>query len=189
MENVAVELLTCPDDKKVVQMDKKVAHMPALHHIALACKDLEKTHEFYHDVLGLPLVHTEMDAGPHGGYVKHVFYDLGDGSCIAFFDLHGVGEPPDFSAAISTGLGLPSWVNHLALRADAARAAEAKERATAGGVEVTMELDHGWCKSVYFTDPNGILVEFCVDSPGFVPNEDEALRLLHSTPGGVGGAG
>lgn len=155
---------------------------PALHHVALACRDLEETHRFYHEVLGLPLIHTEIGPGPRGGYVKHVFYDLGDGSCIAFFDLHGVGEPEPLETAISTGLGLPVWVNHLALRADLEKVEEMKRRLEAAGVEATMEADHGWCQSVYFTDPNGILVEFCADTPGIEANEEEALRLLHATP-------
>jgi len=161
---------------------------PALHHVALACRDLEATHHFYEEVLGFPLVHTEMDRGPRGGWIKHVFYDLGDGSCMAFFDLHGVGEPEGFETAISTGLGLPIWVNHLAVRADDGRVSEVKARAAAEGIEPTMELDHGWCRSVYFTDPNGVLVELCVDSPGFEPDPEEAHRLLHATPEGTGAA-
>lgn len=68
-----------------------------LHHAAYACADLEATHHFYEDLLGFPLVHTEVEH-LQDGYFRHVFYDLGDGSCIAFFDLHGVGEKPDWSA-------------------------------------------------------------------------------------------
>lgn len=150
---------------------------PALHHIALACRDVEATHRFYHDLLGFPLVFTESQE-LQGGRIVHFFYDIGDGSCIAFFDLHGVGEPEQFDTAISTGLGLPIWVNHVAIRAEQAKVDEVRARAEEKGVKPTLKLDHGWCRSLYFTDPNGILVELCVDSPGFEFDEDEAALML-----------
>ena len=30
------------------------------------------------------------------------------------------------------------------------------------GVDVTDVVDHGWCKSIYFKDPNGLQLEYCV---------------------------
>jgi hypothetical protein len=41
-----------------------------------------------------------------------------------------------------------------------------------------MEVDHGWCLSVYATDPNGILVEFCVTTDANFADRAEAERLL-----------
>lgn len=149
-----------------------------LHHVAYACRDLEDTHRFYGELLELPLVRTEVQPLPDGaGALKHVFYDLGDGSCVAFFHLPGFERA---KTAVSTDLDLPIWVNHLAIRVDEVRQAELVERLAAGGVDPTMELDHGWCHSVYLTDPNGILVELCRDTTGFVPDTDEALRLMRS---------
>lgn len=151
---------------------------PAIHHVAFACRDLEATHAFYSGLLGLSLVNTEVQR--HGeACVKHVFYDTGDGSCIAFFHLHRAGEPDPLKTAISTDLGLPIWVNHLALRATPERVAETRARLEAAAVKVEMDLDHGWCESMYFADPNGILVELCCDKPGGMPVDPvEAERLL-----------
>lgn len=149
-----------------------------LHHVAYACRDIDATHHFYEDLMGLPLVHTEVETFESGGYFRHTFYDLGDGTSIAFFDLHGVGEPESFDTAISTGLGLPAWVNHVALRSTAEHVAEVRARFTAAGEEEPMVLKHGWSHSTYFADPNGNLLELCVDTPGFVPNPEEAQRLL-----------
>jgi catechol 2,3-dioxygenase-like lactoylglutathione lyase family enzyme len=150
----------------------------AIHHVAFACRDLVETHHFYAEVLGLRLVNTEVQR--HGeSEVRHVFYDTGDGSCIAFFHLRGVGEPEPLKTAISTDLGLPIWVNHLALRATREEQDAARERLDAAGIAVEMEMDHGWCDSIYFADPNGILVELCCDRPGGMPvDEAEAERLL-----------
>ena len=151
---------------------------PGLHHLALVCRDVEATHHFYQDLLGLQLVHTEQHEYK-SGHFRHFFYDIGDGACIAFFELHGVGEPADYDTAISTGLGLPAWVNHVALRSDAAHSAAVVARFQAEGIEPAMVVDHGWCQSTYLQDPNGNLIELCVDTPGFTADADEAARLLH----------
>lgn len=55
----------------------------------------------------------------------------------------------------------------------------APERLEAHGIDVEMELDHGWCDSIHCADPNGILVALCCDRPVGMPvNEAEAERLL-----------
>ncbi len=154
---------------------------PALHHVAFACRDLSETHRFYQELLGYPLVHTEVSRrGP--SWLRHVFYDLGDGSAIAFFELHGCGEPAPLRTAISTDLGLPVWVNHVAVRVDAERQALLRQRLVAGGYAVTLDLDHGWCRSLYFTDPNGILLELCCDTTGIPTDRAEAERLRVAPP-------
>lgn len=152
-----------------------------MHHVAYACKDVVATNHFYEELMGFPLVHTEVESFDNGGYFRHVFYDLGDGSSLAFFDVHGVGEHEGWSSEISKGVGLPVWVNHIAFRADEARQEEVRERMAANGIEPLMEVDHGWCHSLYFLDPNGIMVEFCRDTPGFVPDTEGARKRLTAT--------
>jgi glyoxylase I family protein len=151
------------------------------HHVAYACRDLVATTAFY-ETLGFPLVHTEV-SGVQDHFLRHVFFDTGDGSCIAFFDVHGVGEQPDWRSDISTGNGLPVWVNHVAFRATKERQDEVRTRMTEAGHAPLMELDHGWCQSLYYQDPNGIMVEFCRDSPGFTPDPQTAHQLISSVPG------
>lgn len=36
-----------------------------------------------------------------------------------------------------------------------------RQELVAKGVEVTDIVDHNWAKSIYFSDPNGISLEFC----------------------------
>jgi catechol 2,3-dioxygenase-like lactoylglutathione lyase family enzyme len=158
--------------------------MPSLHHIAFACQDVAETDHFYQEILGFPLAHAQLDEAKDGGWLRHTFYDLGDGSYIAFFDLHGVGEPAELRTEISTGLGLPAWVNHVAIRADAAKVDEVKARLDKAGLAVEMELDHGWCQSLYVTDPNGILVELTVDTPGIDPDPEQARRIVEAAEPG-----
>jgi glyoxylase I family protein len=153
----------------------------SFHHVAYACRDLDETRHFYEDLLGFPLAHTEV-APVAEGFMRHVFFQLTDGSCIAFFDLHGAGERDGWSSAVSTGNGLPIWVNHVALRADEARQAEVRARMAADGTEPVMTIDHGWCRSDYYLDPNGILVELCRDAPGMPIEPELATQMLDAVP-------
>jgi catechol 2,3-dioxygenase-like lactoylglutathione lyase family enzyme len=152
-----------------------------VHHVAYACKDVVETTRFYEEIMGFPPVLTEVSEVPSGGYLRHVFFDTGDGSCIAFFDLHGAGEHDGWRSDLSDSVGLPIWVNHIAFKATAERQQEVKDRLAESGGKPLMELDHHWCQSLYLVDPNGIMVELCRDTPGFSPDTAEAHRLLHQT--------
>lgn len=166
----------------------------AFHHVAFATRDLAATHAFYTEAMGFELVKVEAIATPGGGWARHAFYDTGDGM-VAVWDLHDDAEvPEDFDPAISTGLGLPAYVNHLAFAvADRDGLDAARDRWLALGHDV-LELDHGWCTSVYADDPNGILVEWCLTTRTLTAEDRaEALALLaadhpaidHKPPGAV----
>lgn len=132
----------------------------SLHHFAWRCRDAEATRHFYEDLLGLPLVHViQLDHVPSTGeycpYV-HIFFEMADGSYIAFFDLgDGVAAEPSPNT--------PAWVNHIALEVESAkRLGELRARLEADGVEVLGTVDHGFVNSIYFFDPNGLRVELTV---------------------------
>ena len=151
------------------------------HHVAYTTKDVEATTHFYRDLMGFPLTYTEVQG--HGeSWVRHVFYDIGDGESLAFFQIQGVGEKEGYATDVSESVGLPVWVNHAAVRATAAKQEEVRARMEAAGIKPLMELDHGWCQSLYYGDPNGVMVELCRDTPGFSPDADEALRLVLADP-------
>jgi catechol 2,3-dioxygenase-like lactoylglutathione lyase family enzyme len=129
----------------------------SLHHFAWRCRDAEQTRHFYEDLLGLPLAHViQADHVPSTGeycpYV-HVFFEMADGSYIAFFDL-GDGQVAEPSP------NTPAWVNHIALEVDSEATLDAmKARLEAGGIEVIGVVDHHFVRSIYFFDPNGIRLE------------------------------
>ena len=131
-----------------------------LHHFAWRCRNAEQTRRFYEDLLGLPLVHViRADHVPSTGeycpYV-HIFFRLGDGSHIAFFDL---GD----NTAAAPSPNTPAWVNHLALRVGSlAELQAAQQRLQAAGVEVIGPTDHHIIRSIYFFDPNGLRLELTV---------------------------
>ena len=82
----------------------------AFHHVAIATSNLDAAHRFYTEAMGFRLVHVEAGDAPEGdAWFRHVFYDTGDGSLLALFDLHG-DRYVGMDLAISRGLGLPNWV-------------------------------------------------------------------------------
>ncbi len=156
------------------------------HHLAFAARDMQATHRFYSDVLGFELV--KAVAAPTdrpGGWAKHLFYDTGaadDGSpsLLAFWELHDERMQGN-ETAISTGLGFEAWVNHVAFAArDLDDIERRKDQWLSAGSDV-IEIDHGFCVSIYTMDPNGILVEFCTDTAPYTQaDRDEARRILES---------
>lgn len=42
-------------------------------------------------------------------------------------------------------------------------------------------VDHEWCRSIYFNDPNGLLLEFCTTVRAF--NEDDKIMKHRVQPG------
>ena len=158
------------------------------HHVAIATRDLAGTHTFYTEAMGFRLVKAVVaetgaqagDAGQH--WAKHLFYDTGDGSLIAFWELHDDAIAPGWSPAISTGLGLPEWVNHLAFDLPTLAALDAaRQRWVDTGLSV-MEIDHGFCRSVYTMDPNGVLVEFCTTTQPFTESDRRHAEQVLNDP-------
>jgi len=166
------------------------------HHVAITTRDLAATHAFYTGAMGFTLLRVEVgetpesvldpggsapDAAPRG-WARHVFYDCGGGECLAVWELHDPAHLPDeFDPSISRGLGLPSWTNHLAFVAPTAVAlAEHRDRWLTHGLAV-VEVDHGWCRSIYVDDPNGITVEFCCTT-GPVADPDAMAHLADPAP-------
>ena len=153
----------------------------SFHHLALATRDLETTHRFYTEAMGFELVHVEgASSGEPGGWLRHAFYDVGDGELLAFMELHD-DRWTDFDPAISRGLGLPNWVNHLAFDAvDELGLDAARDRWLQFGLDV-VRMGHTHASSIYTEDPNGNLVEWAQTSRPFDPRERlEAARRLRA---------
>ena len=146
------------------------------HHLAIATRDMQATHKFYSEAMGFELVRVEKAQTGPDAWAKHFFYDTGDGTMMAFWELHNKDIDPEFPTSISEGLGLPKWTNHIAFGVESLEGLDvARQRINAAGYDV-LEIDHHWCKSIYVDDPNGIMVEFCVSTRAF--NEEDKSRAL-----------
>ena len=132
-------------------------------HIGLSTLDLDKTRDFYENVLGLKPVRCDTIKVKEGGQIRHIFFDTGRDQLLAFMEARGVpGVPVEYDAGINRGLGVPSAFYHFAFEAGSETALEAKRKELlTKGVEVSEVVDHDWAKSIYFKDPNGMQLEYC----------------------------
>ena len=159
----------------------------AYHHVAVAVHDLAETHRFYTEAMGFELVKAQAaPTDAPGGWAKHVFYatgELTDGEApglVAFWELHD-DRMSSFDPAISTGLGLEPWVNHIAFHARDLDDIESRKKRWLDHGHDVVEIDHGFCVSIYTLDPSRILVEFCTDTaPYTAADREQALALLRA---------
>lgn len=148
-----------------------------VHHIALVCRDMARTVEFYRDVLGMPLIKTLELPGGRG---QHFFFDCGNGDSIAFFWFP---DSPAQAPGVAAPAALPTQgsfvtaqgsLNHLAINVPAEKFEEYHKRLVEKGVAVTQILNHDnsptqvspdmtdevYVRSLYFFDPDGVCLEF-----------------------------
>lgn len=147
-----------------------------LHHTAYVTKDLEKTRAFYEDLIGLPLAATWCESDELFGEVRtycHCFFELADGSALAFFQFAQARDQEQFGPPMPA-----SPFHHIALHVDAETQAAVAARLAAAGIREpdTYVLEHGYCRSLYVNDPNGMIVELTCDAEGAVAAELVAQR-------------
>ncbi|NOT58369.1 MAG: VOC family protein [Deltaproteobacteria bacterium] len=132
-------------------------------HIGLSTLDLDKTKDFYENILGFKPVRCDIIKMKEGGHIRHIFFDTGRDQLIAFMEARNVpGVPVEYDAGINRGLGVPSAFYHFAFEAGTEAGLEEKrQELLAKGVAVSDVVDHDWAKSIYFKDPNGMQMEFC----------------------------
>ena len=136
-----------------------------LHHTAYVTRDMEATRKFYEDVIGLTLVATWSESDELFGAVRtycHCFFGLGDGGALAFFQFANSDDQELFGPKMPA-----SPFHHIALNVDAETQQTIEDRIRRAGYKEpeTFVLEHGYCRSVYFTDPNGMILEFTLDAP------------------------
>jgi catechol 2,3-dioxygenase-like lactoylglutathione lyase family enzyme len=148
-----------------------------VNHIALVCRDMARTVEFYRDVLGMPLIKTiDLPAGMG----QHFFFDIGNGDSLAFFWFP---QAPAAAPGVAAPAALPGRgdmrsahgsMNHIAFNVPAEQFDDCYARLKAKGVKVSAILNHDdspaqvsaevtdkvFVRSVYFFDPDGVCLEF-----------------------------
>ncbi len=168
-----------------------------INHIALVCSDMSRTVDFYTNVLGMPLIKTlEI---PGGG--QHFFFACGNGDAVAFFWFP---DAPAHAPGIASAGNMPGngglasahgSMNHLAFDVPADKFDEYVDQLKAKGVAISGVLNHDnsestiapelhpgvFVRSVYFQDPDGILLEFASWTRKFGP--DDALHAPANAKG------
>jgi catechol 2,3-dioxygenase-like lactoylglutathione lyase family enzyme len=154
-------------------------------HLALVCSDMKRTIAFYGDVLGMSLLE---DIELPDGTGHHFIFDIGKGALLAFFwfgnerkgtptaatphrRVRGRNNRHDLSAANCS-------ICHVAFDVPAEKIDDYLKRLRVKGVPATVvnydHWPHQWSetvtentigRSIYFTDPDGVVLEFATKSP------------------------
>lgn len=164
--------------------DEPAIEYGGLHHLALVCRDMERTVDFYTNVLDMKL----KKGFDLAGYGQHFFFDMGGGNDLAFFWFNDAGEarPGVASAAHLVGrrdegtiTSAHGSMNHVAFSVSPDAIDAYRDKLVAKGVDCTDVVNHEdvvtgeeartssettaktWLRSFYFFDPDGIMLEFC----------------------------
>lgn len=128
-----------------------------VHHGAFRCRDAEQTIWFYRDVLGLTdytgIVIDEVPGTGEDDPYMHLFFQMKNGEFLAFFDAPGSADPDWFQRKESFDM---HWAFEVDSEADMLAM---KDRIASFGVSAVGPVDHGFVRSIYMYDPNGIQVE------------------------------
>ncbi|HLF26622.1 MAG TPA: VOC family protein [Anaerolineae bacterium] len=141
--------------------------LAGLHHITAIASDIERTHAFYTEVLGLRLLKRTVNFdNPQS---PHTYWGVGEGrpgTIITYF-----GYSPAQLRYGELGIGL---THHFAFAVkDEATQREWHARLRSQGLQVTPVLDRKYFKSIYFNDPDGHILEIATLPPGFMVDEEK----------------
>jgi len=161
-----------------------------VHHLALCTDDMKMTIDFYVDVLGMPLIHAmKVPAGlgtgpknrgnPPYERVRHYFFDMGNDSVLAFFEIPKGQEPAHNRNAIGA-------MQHCSFVVTPEQLKAVEERLKARNIEYIGPIPQlPGLVGIYFMDPNGIRLEFaCQPADG---DDQAVIDCLSQTKEEAGG--
>lgn len=146
-----------------------------LHHITLVCKDAQRTVDFYTQVLGLRLVKKTVNFDDPGAYHLYFGDEMGSpGSVVTFFEwpyaaqgAPGIGGTHHFALSVANYEGLLMW----------------KRRLSDLGLHVEGPLDRHYFTSIYFRDPDGVILEIATLGPGWdIDEAPDSLGMEYRQP-------
>ena len=139
-----------------------------MHHITAIGSDIQRTHAFYGELLGMRRVKmTNNFDDPNSA---HWYWGAGEGkpgTLITYFE-----RQPTKERRARIGAG---QTHHFALAVpDEETQLEWREKLITAGLRVSPVMDRIYFKSIYTNDPDGHIVELATLGPGFMVDEDVA---------------
>lgn len=143
-----------------------------LHHVTLICRDVERSVDFYRNLLGMRVVKQTVNEDDRDA--RHLFFGDEEGrpgtivTCLEYPDLEegrvGAGSVHHFALSVESEEQLIAWREYLESR----------------GIPCTEVMDRTYFKAVYLRDPDGTIVELATLGPGLTA--DEPLEELGRRP-------
>jgi len=150
-----------------------------IQHTAYRCRDAEQTRWYYEDVLGLKLA-AALDFEEHSGVegesrkYMHLFFEMGDGNLIAFFD------DPDNVATDFFDKKMNGFDSHVAMEVpDMESLLAMQKRIQDAGITCLGPLDHDFAYSVYAFDPSGVQTELICKADNYGEIMEGASKSAH----------
>ncbi len=150
-------------------------------HTAYRCRDAEQTRWFCEDVLGMKLA-AALAFDEHSGVkgeprkYMHLFFALGDGNLVAFFD------DPDHVTSDYFDEKMDGFNSHISMEVkDMESLLAMQKRIRDAGITCLGPLDHGFAHSIYFYDPNNVQMELICKQAGYEDIMAKASKVAHSS--------
>ena len=145
-----------------------------IHHLAIATTDVKKQIEFFTEVCGMELRALYWMHGVEDTF--HAFLRLNDSSSIAFVQSKRMSDiDPVLGVSHADGIVgdvAPGAIQHIAMNVDSEEELLAmRDRLRSCGHAVVGPLYHGLCKSIYFSGPEGLMLEFSTSEGGSIDPE------------------
>lgn len=168
-DEARISALTWPEP--VPEIEAVMTLTSGMHHITAICSDIQRTHAFFGDLLGLRLVKRTVnfdDPSSAHWYWSVDESHLGTGesfrATITYFERNPQAEPRARFGAGQThhyALAIPDEESQLVWR----------EKLLAAGLPVSPVMDRVYFKSIYTRDPDGHIIELATVGPGFTVDE------------------
>jgi len=160
---------TWPEPVRNIAPDMELG---ALHHISGITSDMERTNAFYDQLLGLHCLLKTVEPGgsqtPRWYWRVEPSGEPGRPGAVITYAAHGDVDPP-IQGQVGHGA-----THHFALQvADDDALMYWRERLRQTGLDVTPVLDRNYFHSIYFTDPDGLIMEMATIPPGFLIDQPE----------------
>jgi catechol 2,3-dioxygenase-like lactoylglutathione lyase family enzyme len=135
--------------------------LDGVNHVAVLTKDTDRLHAFYRDMFDATVSHDER---PEDG-MRLSFIDLGPHTELNVFELTGNAEADHQTPMFGRGR-----LDHMGLQAASLDAFTAiRDRLIGCGATDGFVTDFGPILSLFFTDPDGLEGEVCVENPDRQP--------------------
>ena len=169
-DKARIQAETWPEPIAAITPDMALSQ--GMHHITAVSSDIERTHAFFGELLGMRRVKMTDNFDVAGA--AHWYWGVGEGrpgTLITYF-----GNDPTKARRVQMGRG---QTHHFALAvADEATQLEWREKLVRAHVRVSPVMDRVYFKSIYTTDPDGHTVEIATVGPGFMVDEENLGQTL-----------
>jgi catechol 2,3-dioxygenase-like lactoylglutathione lyase family enzyme len=152
--------------------EERRLRIAGLHHVTVICSDVERSVDFYRNLLGMRLVKQTVNEDDRGA--RHLFFGDEEGrpgtivTCLEYPELEegtvGRGSTHHFALTVESEEELAGWHGYLRSR----------------GIPCTDVMDRTYFKSLYLRDPDGHILELATAGPGLTT--DEPLEELGRRP-------